>query len=135
MDLHLCFRQGVMTGEGRDLIGQFLIRGKYSVEDGKCHWTKRYIGKHDVAYQGYNEGKGIWGLWEIPPTSQGGFHIWPSAMGDPTGSTLTEAVDEPAEIQPEVEKVEVAEPVPVGASTSLRQPRAVYLPTSAHPRR
>ena len=84
MELHLSFRQGVMTGEGRDMIGPFLIRGKYNLDDGKCRWTKRYIGKHDVAYQGYNEGKGIWGVWEIPPTSRGGFHIWPSAMGDPT---------------------------------------------------
>ena len=84
MELHLNFRKGVMTGEGRDLIGPFLIRGKYDLDDGKCRWTKRYVGKHDVAYQGYNEGKGIWGLWEIPPSWRGGFHIWPSAMGDPT---------------------------------------------------
>ena len=72
MELHLTFRQGVMTGEGRDRIGDFLIRGKYNLDDGKCHWTKRYIGKHDVAYQGYNEGKGIWGLWDIPPSWRGG---------------------------------------------------------------
>ena len=84
MELHLSFRQGAMSGEGRDRIGPFLIRGKYTLGDGKCHWTKRYIGKHDVAYQGYNEGKGIWGLWEIPPSSKGGFHIWPEGMGDPT---------------------------------------------------
>src|SRR5271155_2398659 len=60
MDVQLTVRQGVMTGEGRDMIGEFLIRGKYSVEDGKCRWTKRYVQKHDVAYHGYNEGKGIW---------------------------------------------------------------------------
>ena len=29
MELHLSFQQGVMTGEGRDMIGPFLIRGKY----------------------------------------------------------------------------------------------------------
>ena len=86
-----------MTGEGRDRIGPFLIRGKYNVDDGKCHWSKRYIGKHDVAYQGYNEGKGIWGIWEIPPSWRGGFHIWPRAMGDPTSPHLAEAIDEPAE--------------------------------------
>jgi len=119
MELHLSFCQGVMTGEGRDLIGPFLIRGKYNLDDGKCRWTKRYIGKHDVAYQGYNEGKGIWGLWEIPPSWRGGFHIWPSAMGDPTSPKLAEAIDGPAEVQPvqDVEKVEAAEPEPVGAST------------------
>jgi hypothetical protein len=116
MELLLTFSKGVMTGEGRDYVGTFLIRGKYNVDDGKCHWSKRYVGKHDVAYQGYNEGKGIWGLWEIPPDSRGGFHIWPEAMGDPTSHRLAEAIDTPAEITPvpEVEAevgAEVAEPV------------------------
>ena len=73
MELHLSFQQGAMTGEGRDMIGPFLIRGKYNLHDGRCSWSKRYIGKHDVAYQGYNEGKGIWGLWEIPPSCAGDF--------------------------------------------------------------
>jgi hypothetical protein len=127
MELILTFRQGVMTGEGRDRIGHFLIRGKYNLGDGKCHWTKRYIGKHDVAYQGYNEGKGIWGLWEIPPLSRGGFHIWPTAMGDPTSHYLAEAIEAPAgirtepELEPEVEiGVESAEPEPVGAPMGRR---------------
>jgi hypothetical protein len=119
MELHLTFRQGVMTGEGRDMIGPFLIRGKYHVDDGKCSWSKRYIGKHDVAYQGYNEGKGIWGLWEIPPTWRGGFHIWPTAMGDPTNPKLKRAIDEPVDlpVDLELEKVGAAEPQPVGAAT------------------
>jgi hypothetical protein len=96
MDLELTFRQGALHGEGRDWIGAFLIRGRYQVEDGKCWWTKSYIKKHDVAYAGYNEGKGIWGTWDIRKESRGGFHIWPVAMGDPTGSTLSEEVEEPA---------------------------------------
>lgn len=95
MELRLTFKNGVMTGEGRDLIGDFLIRGKYQVEDGKCWWTKRFIGKHDVFYQGYNEGKGIWGTWEIPPSWKGGFYIWPEAMGDPTRQRLRESIEEP----------------------------------------
>jgi len=40
MELHLTFCQGVMTGEGRDRIGAFLIRGRYQVEDGQSWWTK-----------------------------------------------------------------------------------------------
>src|SRR5262249_44093317 len=52
MDLHLTFRQGVLKGEGRDWVGRFIMRGRYNVEDGKCYWTKTYIGQHDVAYQG-----------------------------------------------------------------------------------
>jgi hypothetical protein len=120
MELHLEFRKGVMTGEGRDLIGLFLIRGRYDLDDGKCRWTKRYVGQHDVAYQGYNEGKGIWGLWEIPPASRGGFHIWPSAMGDPTSPRLAEAIDEPTELDSLVppEEAAVAEPAPVGTAMS-----------------
>src|SRR5437764_12603644 len=89
-ELHLTFKQGAMTGEGRDWVGEFLIRGRYDLADGTCYWTKRYLGKHDVFYQGYNEGKGIWGSWEIPSrfvpgmTYRGRFHIWPKDMGDPT---------------------------------------------------
>ena len=121
MELHLTFHQGVMTGEGRDMIGPFLIRGKYNIDDGKCHWSKRYIGKHDVAYQGYNEGKGIWGVWEIPPTLRGGFHIWPTAMGDPTSPKLTEAIDEPVEFHSvQEEGLQVEELQPAGAGTESR---------------
>jgi hypothetical protein len=119
MELHLNFRQGAMTGEGRDMIGPFLIRGKYNLDDGKCSWSKRYVGKHDVAYQGYNEGKGIWGLWEIPPTWRGGFHIWPTAMGDPTSPQLSRAIDEPTQIRTDLEPetLGAAELEPVGAAT------------------
>ena len=99
MELHLTFREGSIRGEGRDWVGQFLITGRYQVNDGKCWWTKRYIGKHDVAYQGYNEGKGIWGTWQIPPTWRGGFHIWPLAMGDPDTDRLVEGLEEPAGVE------------------------------------
>src|SRR6516225_5481717 len=74
MELRLSFRQGSMTGEGRDWVGDFVIRGAYNVADGRCYWTKRYLGKHDVFYQGFNEGKGIWGQWEIPPEQNRGLH-------------------------------------------------------------
>jgi hypothetical protein len=137
MELHLNFRQGTMTGEGRDRIGPFLIRGKYNVDDGKCHWTKRYIGKHDVAYQGYNEGKGIWGLWEIPPSWRGGFHIWPTGMGDPTAPHLAEGAEVPAEAQggQEVEQgVGAVELEPAGAPARAKQSEP-QLPIRAQERR
>ena len=99
MELRLTFRNGALEGEGRDWVGTFVVRGRYTVEDGRCHWTKRYLGKHDVFYKGYNEGKGIWGLWEIPSEPaynlRGGFHIWPEGMADPTGDHLTEEADPP----------------------------------------
>jgi hypothetical protein len=118
MELDLLFREGAMTGDGRDRIGRFLIRGKYDIGNGKCSWTKRYLGKHDVSYLGYNEGKGIWGLWEIPPGWRGGFHIWPSAMGDPTKPRLAEAVEAPIAIvtDPDPEEIDAVELEVAGAA-------------------
>jgi hypothetical protein len=110
MDLRLTFQHGSLTGEGRDWVGLFVIKGQYNLEDGKCYWSKRYLGKHDVYYEGFNEGKGIWGTWEISANqnfgvaARGGFHIWPEGMADPTQQHLTEQADLPA---PQEELVEV----------------------------
>jgi hypothetical protein len=120
MELGLTFRHGAMSGEGRDWVGEFVIRGQYSIADGTCYWTKRYLAKHDVFYKGYNEGKGIWGVWEIPAgelssvTQRGGFHIWPEGMADPTKPHLTEEADLPVVVE---ETIETSEPVlaPIGA--------------------
>ena len=71
MELQLTFQNGLMTGEGRDWVGVFTIRGRYEIADGKCYWHKRYVGRHDVFYQGFNEGKGIWGTWELVPKEIG----------------------------------------------------------------
>jgi hypothetical protein len=96
-----------MTGEGRDWVGDFVIRGQYNVADGECYWTKRYLGKHDVFYKGYNEGKGIWGRWDIAGhfnlgiPLHGGFHIWPEGMDDPTQQHLHEEADLPAPVEDE----------------------------------
>ncbi len=96
MELHLTFAQGGLEGEGRDWVGNFVVRGRYNVTDGRCHWTKRYLGKHDVFYEGFNEGKGIWGRWEILSDGlHGGFHIWPEGMPDPTQPHLVEQAELP----------------------------------------
>ena len=118
MELRLTFRRGEVTGEGRDWVGAFIVRGRYDTADGRCHWSKRYVGKHDVFYNGFNEGKGIWGTWEIPasreyPRQHGGFHIWPEGMADPTGQHLTEAADVPIHVE-EFEESKTPELVPVG---------------------
>lgn len=97
MDIHLSFQDGKVEGTGQDWVGKFLLRGRYEREDGKCFLTKLYLGKHEVAYDGYNKGKGIWGTWRIPHVGKGGFHIWPVAMGDPSQERLREAVDIPVE--------------------------------------
>jgi hypothetical protein len=117
MELHLTFHHGQIKGEGRDWVGPFILRGQYNLGDGKCYWTKRYLAKHDVFYQGFNEGKGIWGTWQIPTVpdpdvGRGGFHIWPEGMPDPSLSHLTEEAELPLPVTETVETEEpVAEPV------------------------
>jgi len=82
MDLYLEFRHGRLTGDGIDDVGRFAIRGRYDVAAGECYWTKTYLGAHDVFYQGFREGKGIWGTWNINfgHGGHGGFHIWPKGL-------------------------------------------------------
>jgi hypothetical protein len=63
---------------------------------GECYWTKTYIGAHDVYCRGFREGKGIWGLWELPNES-GGFHIWPLGQGE--GEEDYESAEEPAPVE------------------------------------
>jgi len=111
MELRLTFRDGVLEGEGRDRVGRFRFRGRYNTADGTCYWTKRYVGKHDVFYRGFNEGKGIWGVWEIPPYWRGGFHIWPEGMSDPTQPELSAEADLPVADEEVLEIVGPAAPV------------------------
>jgi hypothetical protein len=98
MELHLTFRDGRLNGEGRDWVGLFLMTGRYDLQDGRCWWTKAYIGRHELEYDGYNEGKGIWGRWQQSqsPSWHGGFHIWPVGQGIDDPTRLTEAVETPA---------------------------------------
>jgi hypothetical protein len=109
MDLRLQFHAGSVTGEGRDWVGPFIVHGRYNLDDGRVHWQKRYLAKHDVFYKGYGEDKGIWGTWEIPTVADpllrtGGFRIWPEGMPDPTQPTLHEAADLPLAVE-ELEEV------------------------------
>src|SRR5438270_625711 len=98
MELLLTFLDGALTGTGRDVVGSFEVHGTYQLGDGHCHWTKHYVGKHEVAYKGFNEGKGIWGVWEIRGWDlRGGFHIWPEEWGTPSDDVLFGEADLPAE--------------------------------------
>jgi hypothetical protein len=74
MDLVLTFGNHTISGDGSDDIGQFVITGRFDETNSECYWTKAYLAGHDVYYRGFREGKGIWGLWELPNES-GGFHI------------------------------------------------------------
>ena len=110
MELRLLFAAGVMTGEGRDPVGQFVVDGKYDAAGGECRFVKTYPGRHAVAYTGFNEGKGIWGTWALDGVT-GGFHIWPEGMADPTQQTLKEEADIPAAPPPKRKR---RKPQPVG---------------------
>ena len=85
MDLILEFRGGIISGEGSDGIGPFVIDGNYSESTLECSWIKTYVGRHSVSYSGYREGKGIWGTWNIVQT-RGGFQIWPIGSQPPADS-------------------------------------------------
>ena len=88
MDLALSFADHTVSGDGGDDIGRFFVTGRFDGTNGECYWTKTYIGAHDVYYRGFREGKGIWGLWELPNES-GGFHIWP--LGRVKANRITRA--------------------------------------------
>ena len=118
MDLFLNFSQGNMTGSGRDRIGEFTINGAYQISDGLCVWVKQYVRMHAIGYRGFNEGKGIWGTWELKDrghTFTGGFHIWPDGMPDPTQPVL----EEEAEFHDEIGSEEL---VPAGAVAKAVKP-------------
>ena len=66
MDLVLTFADHTVSGDGMDDIGQFAVTGRFDGTNCECYWTKTYIGRHDVYYRGFRDGKGIWGLWELP---------------------------------------------------------------------
>jgi hypothetical protein len=96
MELHLHFQDGVIRGDGRDWVGRFTIQGRYELSTGACRWVKQYVGRHAVDYAGYNEGRGIWGRWEIAREGlHGGFYIWPEGMPDPSLDKLREEAELP----------------------------------------
>jgi hypothetical protein len=77
--------EGRLTGEGKDWAGRYTIDGSYDLATGQCEWTKQYIGRHAVTYKGTNNGRSIWGVWELTQlwgllTDRGGFHIWPEGF-------------------------------------------------------
>jgi hypothetical protein len=93
-ELTLTFCNGIMTGAGGDFVGAFVVKGRYQTSDGKCWWTKQYLGLHQVAYSGWSEGQGIWGLWDIRGIGRGGFRIWPKGLEQDEELRLEEPIPE-----------------------------------------
>jgi hypothetical protein len=108
-EVELYFAGGGLVGEGRDSVGSYTVRGTYDPTDGRCEWLKQYRGKHAVAYTGYNQGKGVWGVWEISALrglirDKGVFHLWPLGMDvgdepDRTCAAAREALGLPEETE------------------------------------
>jgi hypothetical protein len=96
MDLVLAFTDQAVSGGGDDDVGHFVVIGRFDSRSSECSWTKTYIGGHNVYYRGFREGKGIWGLWELPSES-GGFHIWP--LGSDQVEQAHYIAQEPASVE------------------------------------
>jgi hypothetical protein len=99
MAQQLTFTNHRITGQGADVVGDFLMTGKYDLRTGGVVLHKRYLDAHDVLYEGRNENDGLWlwGLWSIRSFDRGGFHIWPAGEDDPTGRKLHEELELPHE--------------------------------------
>ena len=99
MTLNLGFCEGRLHGDGVDCVGDFELKGRYDLNSGEV-WIHKAYRMHRVIYKGFNEGKGIWGIWELPGQDKGGFHIWPKGMRDPTINELEAHALVPVEAKP-----------------------------------
>ncbi len=97
MDLVLTFADHTVSGEGSDDIARFIVTGRFDARQTvRCYWTKLTSADMTFTIGGFREGKGIWGLWELPSESSG-FHIWPRGQED--GDQSHEAAEEPAPLE------------------------------------
>lgn len=118
MDLSLEFHRALITGDGMDDVGKFLIRGQFEAVSRDCWWFKSYPQSHQVSYRGRFNGRSINGRWELM-TACGNFCIWPKAAGDLTGEFFVEESDLSVDVALRVPAtaVRVEEtPVPVRSS-------------------
>jgi hypothetical protein len=86
MHLTLNFVDGLIRGAGIDKPGQFVIDGVYTSKDAR--WSKHYVGKHSVSYEGQFKNEEIFGSWSLTQmhegrvvSLQGEFRIWPLPEG------------------------------------------------------
>lgn len=99
MSLSLSFLNGRVTGCGKDIVGRFDFSGTYDLTTGRVALLKQYEKAHRVAYDGANQGDGmwLWGVWSLRHL-RGGFHIWPEGEDDPTQRRLEKSLDQPTTI-------------------------------------
>ena len=84
-EFELRFRDGDISGGGRDVVGAFSFSGAYDTRTGRVLMVKQYHGKHRVAYDGTPDGEGsILGTWTIGEAWKGTFLLRP-VVARPTG--------------------------------------------------
>jgi hypothetical protein len=86
-DFHLRFRNGIVDGHGSDIVGRFVFHGDYDTNTGRVRMVKKYLGKHEVSYDGTPDGEGsIVGTWVVGDDdwNTGPFALQP-VLGRPTG--------------------------------------------------
>jgi len=75
----LTFREGKVTGKGKDIIGPFVFEGEYEEATGQVRLIKQYLFRHVVIYIGQPDGEGsIHGTWHIGDAHKGPFLIRPT---------------------------------------------------------
>jgi hypothetical protein len=93
-DLVLQFGDGLIEGEGIDIVGRFQFAGNYA-DDGTVTLVK-YYRRHDVLYQGAYDGEGtIFGQWTIDEFWRGRFALTPERRAIAAGTEIQEIVPTP----------------------------------------
>ena len=77
-EFELYFSNGIVTGQGVDMVGRFTFDGEYDQQTGLLNLVKKYVGRHTVNYVGQPNGEGaIVGRWSIVMVL--GEHRWESS--------------------------------------------------------
>ncbi len=97
MKLRLYISGEIVSGEGEDELGGFVVHGNYWPATEAVKFRKRYP-THDVEYNGTWDGAMISGLWRIRArkgvyADKGGFDIWPDTEEEAIES-FTETVED-----------------------------------------
>ncbi|MBK8095589.1 MAG: hypothetical protein IPK26_00670 [Planctomycetes bacterium] len=82
------FADGMVRGDGLDMIGTFKIEGQYRHDGGiaRVGWIKTYDGGHSVLYMGTFDGRWILGEWELSGHTDG-FGFAPEHIARVEGSS------------------------------------------------
>src|SRR5215203_5605411 len=90
----LRFANGRVTGEGKDVVGQFTFAGTCDEATGEVRLVKQYLGRHQVLYVGRPDGEGsIQGTWSIGPSWTGPFLLRP-VVAKPTGEEPIQSIED-----------------------------------------